>query len=127
MQKDVISNVIWKEGLESNGLAGQIGIVFNESPVDSKESVKLLIALAAASKNSADQVYDLLNKKETFAEPIEEVPGHNVDLKGGKTVVNLVSRHKGTLILSGCLPGKTKNEDLYDCDRYYRYFVLQIS
>ena len=103
MQKDVISNVIWKEGLESNGLAGQIGIVFNESPVDSKESVKLLIALAAASKNSADQVYDLLNKKETFAEPIEEVPGHNVDLKGGKTVVNLVSRHKGTLILSGCL------------------------
>ena len=73
-----------------------------------KESVKLLIALAAASKNSADQVYELLNKKEIFAEPIEEVPGHNVDLKGGKTVVNLVSRHKGALILSSCLSGKTK-------------------
>ena len=57
-RKDVIANIIWKEGLESNGLAGQIGIILNETPIQSKESVKLLIALAAASKKSADEVFE---------------------------------------------------------------------
>ena len=106
MKKDVISSVIWKEGFESNGLAGQIGLIFNESPVDSRESIKLSIALASASKSSADQVFELLNNKEAFPEPIEEVPGHNIELKGGNNVINLASRHKGALTLNGCLPGK---------------------
>ena len=105
-RKDVIANIIWKEGLESNGLAGQIGIILNETPIQSKESVKLLIALAAASKKSADEVFELLNKKEALAEPVEEVPGHLIENKGGNNVVNMGSRHKGSLVLNLCTPGK---------------------
>ena len=68
----------------------------NEYPVDSKEAVSFMTALASGSKASADKVLDLLTDKETYAEPVEHIGSHMIDVKGS-TFVNLKPRHKGNV------------------------------
>ena len=100
VKKEVIAEVVWKEGLDSNqGLSNYIGQILGEFPANVFISVKLLQALAYGSRSSASHVFDFLEQKEVFAEHTEEVQAHQICMKGDQAFMTTVQRQKNGIYI----------------------------
>ena len=111
LEEKVISNILWKEGLNSissTGLSGYIGFLLTETPIDSIQTIKILQHLA---KHNAEEVIHFIKDRSIFVEAMESVPTHLIDLKGPNQVVNLSARHKAGVALPTGLIGTISQDN----------------
>ena len=103
LKNELIAKYFWEQGFES-GLGMYFAACLSKFPAIRKESMELSCALASAGPESAKQVHIMLSERLTvFAEPVESVPGHQLQLLSSGTERNYES-HRWQLIVEARYP-----------------------
>ena len=102
LRQEVIAKDFWEQGFES-GLGMYFSSCLLRFPAVRREPMELSCALASAGSESASNVYLMLSERLTiFAEPVEDVPGHQLQLLSSDT--DDFESHRWQLIVQARYP-----------------------
>ena len=91
LRHELIAKDFWEQGFDS-GLGMYFSSCLLKFPAVRKESIELCCALTSAGPESASNVYIMLSERLTiFAEPVEDVPGNQLQLLSSDTDNNFES------------------------------------
>ena len=91
LKQDTIASDFWQQGFDS-GLGMYLATCLSKFPAIRRETLEISCALASSGKESANQVLTMFSERLTlFAEPVEDVPGHQLQLLNSNTSTNLNS------------------------------------
>ena len=88
------------------------GSILLEPPLD--DTLTNLKILKYLSVNNAPEVVNFVQDRDIFAEPVESVPTHAIDLRASNQVVNLMHRQKSGITLTNGLIGTISQDNRFD-------------